>query len=179
MLQNAGMAQISTQTSHQYLIRPAVESDRAGILNCLAAAFEPYRKDYTPGAFADTVLDAATLRERMRQMHVLVATSDAATSESPTFETKILGTVAGAVSGNEGHLRGMAVLPELRGSGVAGQLLSAIEAWLQEQRCQRVTLDTTMPLKAAARFCEKNGYVRSGKTSDFFGMTLAEHVKAL
>jgi len=29
------------------------------------------------------------------------------------------------------------------------------------------------------RFYEKNGYVRSGKTSGFLGMTLVEYVKAL
>ena len=174
MLQNAGMAHISTQASPQYSIRPADEADQEGILNCLAAAFEPYRKDYTAGAYADTVLDGTTLGERLRGMHVLVATS-----ESETSETKIIGTVAGAVSGDEGHLRGMAVLPELRGAGVAGQLLSAVEAWLREQGCSQVSLDTTPPLKAAMRFYEKNGYIRSGRTRAFFGMTLVEYVKAL
>ncbi len=177
-----------TQGDPQYSIRPAGEGDQPGILNCLAVAFEPYRKNYTAGAFADTVLDAATLAERMREMHILVATSEAATSEPTpesatsepaTSEPAILGTIAAAVSGNEGHLRGMAVLPELRGAGVAAQLLSVIEAWLRRQGCKRVTLDTTLPLKTAIRFYEKNGYVRSGRTSDFFGMTLVEYVKAL
>src|SRR5713101_5783917 len=106
-----------TQRDPQYSIRPALESDQTGILNCLAAAFEPYRKDYTAGAFAHTVLDAATLRERLRQMHVIVATSEGAASESATSESAILGTIAGMVSRNEGHLRGMAVLPELLGAG--------------------------------------------------------------
>jgi GNAT superfamily N-acetyltransferase len=173
-----------TQRDPQYSIRPAGEGDQAGILKCLAAAFEPYRTDYTAGAFADTVLDVSMLRERMRRMRVLVASSEAATSESATSEpatseSAILGTIAAAVSGAEGHLRGMAVLPELRGAGLAGQLLSAIEAWLREQDCKRVTLNATLPLRAATRFYEKNGYVRSGKTSGFFGMTLVEYVKAL
>lgn len=170
MLQNGRM----DQTCRRYSIRPANEGDQAGILNCLAAVFEPYRKDYTPGGFADTVLDASTLRERLRQMRVLVATAESAASEPI-----ILGTVAGAASGNEGHLRGMAVLPESQGTGVASQLLSTIEVWLREQGCRRVTLDTTLPLKAAMRFYEKSGYVRSGRISDFFGMTLVEYVKSL
>ncbi len=165
---------VMTLRDPHYLIRPADEGDQSGILNCLATAFERYRKDYTAGAFADTVLDPTTLRERLRQMHVVVATSEAATSGSA-----ILGTVAGAVAGDEGHLRGMAVLPELRGAGVAGQLLSAIETWLRKQGCIRVTLNTALPLHAAMRFYERNGYVRSGRTSDFFGMTLVEYVKAL
>ena len=175
MSQNAGM----DQTYSRYSVRPAEDGDRAGILNCLAAAFEPYRKDYTAGAFADTILDAATLGERLRQMQVLVATSESAPSQSVASEPVILGTVAGAAAGSEGHLRGMAVLPELQGTGVAGQLLSAIEAWLRQKGCRRVTLDTTFPLQSAKRFYEKKGYVPSGRTSDFFGMTLVEYVKEL
>lgn len=153
----------------QYSIRPAFEADEAGILNCLAVAFEPYRRDYTAKAFANTVLDPATFRERLQKMHILVATS----------ESKNVGTIAGKCTGNEGHLRGMAVLPEWRGTGLAVRLLLTMEAWLREQGCNRVTLDTTLPLKAAMRFYEKNGYIRSGKTSDFFGMPLLEYVKEL
>jgi GNAT superfamily N-acetyltransferase len=163
-----------TQCDPQYSIRPAVGSDQAGILKCLTAAFGPYRKDYTAGAFTDTVLDATSLGERLRQMHILVATPEVATSESA-----ILGTIAGKVSADKGHIRGMAVLPELQGTGVAGHLLSAIEAWLREQGCNRVTLNSTLPLGAAMRFYEKNGYVRSGRTSDFFGLTLVEYAKTL
>jgi GNAT superfamily N-acetyltransferase len=158
-----------TQRDLQYSIRPAVEGDDAGILNCLAAAFEPYRTDYTAGAFADTVLDTTTLCGRMQRMHVLVATSGSG----------IIGTIAGKASTNEGQIRGMAVLPEVRRTGIAGQLLSAIESWLRGQGCNRVTLNTTLPLKSATRFYEKNGYIRSGRTSDFFGMTLVEYVKTL
>jgi GNAT superfamily N-acetyltransferase len=153
----------------QYLIRPASEADQAGILNCLAVAFEPYRGDYAAEAFADTVLNPVTFRERLQKMHILVATS----------ESKNVGTIAGKCDGKEGHLRGMAVLPEWKGTGLAVRLLLTMEAWLQKQGCNRVSLDTTLPLKAAMRFYEKNGYIRSGKISDFFGMPLLEYVKEL
>ena len=43
--------------------------------------------------------------------------------------------------------------------------------------CQRIALDTTQPLERAMRFYEKNGYQRSGKVSDLFGMPLVEYVK--
>jgi len=77
----------------------------------------------------------------------------------------------------EGHLRGMAVLPDWHGSGVAAKLLSAIETWLRSRACKRITLDTTVPLQAATRFYEKHGHHRSGKISDFFGLELVEYVK--
>jgi GNAT superfamily N-acetyltransferase len=103
-------------------------------------------------------------------MHILVAVKDG----------EIVGTVGGLIHQNdEGHLRGMAVLPHYRGAGVAAQLLDAIEKWLRMQGCTRISLDTTLPLRAAMRFYEKNGYSRSGRVEDFFGMPLIEYVKTL
>jgi len=153
----------------EILIRAAEPEDAIGTLQCLAKAFEPYRAQYTTGAFADTVLDQASLEQRMRRMHVLVAVS----------VKQIAGTVAGSAENGEGHLRGMAVLPMWRGTGLAGALLAAIESWLRSRACRRVTLDTTLPLSPAIRFYEKNGYKKSGQVSDFFGMPLVEYVKEL
>jgi GNAT superfamily N-acetyltransferase len=151
------------------LIRPALEADQAGVLHCLAVAFAPYRGGYTAQAFAGTVLDSAGYRQRLQKMHMLVADSG----------PEIAGTVAGEFTGTQGHLRGMAVLPEWKGTGLAARLLSTIENWLRTQGCTRVTLDTTCPLKAAISFYEKSGYRDSGNTSDFFGMPLLEYVKQL
>jgi GNAT superfamily N-acetyltransferase len=153
----------------EVLVRPAFEADKSGVLNCLATAFEPYRGDYTAQAFADTVIDATGYLERLRKMHVLVADS----------ASQIVGTVAGEYTGPQGHLRGMAVLPGWKGTGLAPRLLLAIEDWLRTQGCTRVTLDTTQPLKAAISFYEKSGYRYSGHTTDFFGMPLLEYVKHL
>ncbi len=153
-----------------FQIRQALPHDSEQILACLQAAFAPYKDLYTPAAFADTVLDAVTIRTRMRQMHVLVAIAG----------DRVIGTVSGAPCGHgEGHLRGMAVLPEYQSSGVAQDLLAAIEHWLKENGCNRVTLDTTLPLDRAMNFYAKHGYKRSGRSTDFFGMTLIEYAKKI
>jgi len=152
------------------IIRRATASDTDGILHCLAAAFEPYRASYTPAAYLDTVLTAETIEQRLRSMKILVAVADG----------HIVGTVACATSaGIEGHLRGMAVLPEWLGRGIAERLLRAAEAEIAQQGCCRITLDTTEPLQRAMRFYEKHGYRRSGRQTDFFGMPLHEYVKDL
>jgi len=151
------------------LIRPASEADQAGVLHCMAVAFEPFRDDYTAPAFALTVLDPAGYTERLQAMHVLVAIS----------ESTVTGTISGACNGKEGRLRGMAILPEWKRSGIAAQLLSTIEAWLKDQGCRRITLGTTRPLKAAFRFYEKAGYSHTGKVTDFHGMQLLDYAKEL
>jgi GNAT superfamily N-acetyltransferase len=160
-------------TSIPFSIRPATPADAAAILDCLRSAFEPYRTAYTPAAYRDTVLGADTIADRLSSMSVLVAVV-------PTGE--IIETIASHVTGadsDEGHLRGMAVLPPWQGAGVAASLLAAAESELRERQCARVTLDMTEPLRRAVRFYEQNGYQASGHMRDFFGMPLYEYVKVL
>jgi hypothetical protein len=57
-------------------IRKATQADSAKILECLRAAFEPYRSSYTPEAFADTVLTPEVLQHRLATMCLFVAVSD-------------------------------------------------------------------------------------------------------
>lgn len=134
----------------------------------MAEAFEPYRRQYTSEAFADTVLDRESLNVRMKSMQIIVADADG----------EIIGTIAGAKHNRGvGHLRGMAVMPGFKGRGVAAELLHSIEAHLRKSGCNRITLDTTEPLLAAMKFYEKHGYSRTGRIADFFGMRLIEYAK--
>ena len=152
-------------------IRKAKGEDSPGILACLREAFQEFRERYTREGFLETVLTPMTLGERLEAMSVFVAVNS---------REQVVGTIASSVvSLAEGHLRGMAVLPSMRGTGIAAQLLSRAEAELAQFRCARVTLDTTEPLLRAMRFYEKHGYRRSGKTKDFFGMLLIEYQKTL
>jgi len=156
-------------------VRTAGDADIEPVRACLAAAFEPYRATYTPGAFLDTVPDDDGVARRLREMTVLVAeetTEDAA--------PRCLGTISHQVSGpGVGHLRGMAVLPQFQGRGVAERLLAAAETELAARGCRRVTLDTTRPLERAIRFYERLGYRPTGVVTDFHGMPLHEYAKAI
>lgn len=156
-------------TTPSISIRAATPEDADAILNCLRTAFEPYRDDYTPGGYRDTVLAPDTIHQRLASMSVLVAVSPAG---------EVVGTIAGQVtSQHEGHLRGMAVLPNWQGLGVADHLLDAAERHLLDQKCSRISLDTTRPLRRATRFYERHGFRASGRVTDFFGMPLFEYVK--
>jgi GNAT superfamily N-acetyltransferase len=161
--------QTANAARQDFAIRPASPEDAPAILQCLRLAFEPYRAQYTPQAYFDTVMTPETLTERLRTMTVLVVTE---TREN------IVGTIGGAtVSGGEGHLRGMAVPSQFHGRGIAQLLLKSMEEHLKTEGCARITLDTTEPLQRAMRFYEKNRYRRTGKITDFFGMPLIEYAK--
>lgn len=153
----------------QVTIRQAGPADIPAIMACLTAAFEWYRESYTPGGFRDTVLTVQEAERRLRRMTILVAEEHAA---------GIIGTIAyQALGPDEGHLRGMAVVPAFQGRGIAERLLSAAETALRESGCARVTLDTTQPLKRAARFYVRQGYRPTGTVGDFFGMPLIAYQK--
>lgn len=152
-------------------IRSATNNDAPEILACLQAAFAPYRDSYSVGAYLDTVLTPESLSDRLIHMQVFVAENSSG---------QIVGTIScQAISQDEGHLRGMAVLPTCQGTGIAAQLLAHAEAELRRQNCTRITLDTTALLERAMSFYEKFGFRRSGKASDFVGMPLFEYEKRL
>jgi ribosomal protein S18 acetylase RimI-like enzyme len=151
-------------------IRVAQEDEADQIASCLAVAFEAFRSQYTSDAFNDTVPGPRAVRARMSSMRVYVAVASG---------RKVVGTLAAAASGEQGHLRGMAVHPEWQGRGIAEQLLARAESDLRGAGCRCVTLDTTLPLLRATRFYEKSGFVRSARVVDFFGMPLHEFVKQL
>jgi ribosomal protein S18 acetylase RimI-like enzyme len=154
-----------------FSIRKAVPADGPGILTCLRVAFAPYENDYPSSALLDTVLTPETLQQRFTFMNIYVAVLP---------DGQIIGTIGCHVrQAGEGHFRGMAVLPEWQGSGVATQLLQTVEADLKARNCTRITLDTTNPLQRAVRFYERHGYRRSGVVGDYSGMPLHELVKFL
>lgn len=152
-------------------IRRAREVDADGILRCLGEAFEPYRSQYTPHAYTDTVLTPETIRTRLETTSVFVAVGEGG---------EVVGTIGGSdLGGGEGHIRGMAVMPALHGQGVAARLLEAVEDELRALGCTIATLDTTEPLRRAARFYERHGYRASGRVTDFYGMPIFEYLKPL
>src|SRR5437764_552056 len=119
-------------------IRKATPGDAPGILHCLHLAFAPYRDRYSQAAFEDTTLTSETILQRMSVMTVLVAVSASGDIVGTVACEKLAGSQI-----DDGHIRGMAVLPAWHGQGVAHRLLLAVEAELLARSCSRMTLDTT------------------------------------
>jgi|SRR5215475_6602532 len=155
----------------RYSIRNATTNDVAGLLECLRRAFEPFRELYTRNAYEDTVLTPETLTQRLASMQVYVAVTDT---------NAVVGTVAcKVIDQKQGHLRGMAVLPEWQSAGVAEALLRTAEAALITSGCSIITLNTTDPLERAVRFYKRNGFRPTGEAADFFGMPLYQYAKTI
>src|SRR5262245_24665837 len=78
-----GGAERAMTSPPPFSIRRATPGDATAVLDCLRAAFEPYRGQYTPAAFEDTVLTPGTLAQRFATMAVFLAA---------TAEGEVVGT---------------------------------------------------------------------------------------
>ena len=140
-------------------VQKATSADTTGILSCLSAAFEVYRNSYTPAAFVDTILTPETIKGRLQEMTIFVATEKSG---------EIVGTIAcSIVNPEEGHIRGMAVLPASQGTGVAARLLAHAEAHFRGRNCKRISLDITLPLDGAFHFTKDAVSFRQARSGTF------------
>ena len=96
-------------------------------------------------------------------------------------EGLIIGTIGWQkVSTDEGHIRGMAVIPKRQGkTSPAATLLKIVEDDARSKGCNILTLDTTKVLKRAQNFYKKHGFKKTGKTGDFFGSIIYEYAKKI
>jgi len=70
------------------------------------------------------------------------------------------GTISAVGKSDSAYIRGMAVLPSARGSGVGAALLQRAEDWAMRQRCLRLFLSTTPFLSSAIGLYERSGFRR-------------------
>jgi GNAT superfamily N-acetyltransferase len=111
-----------------------------------------------PGAFLVTLDEARKFPdERWRERAVQ-------TESNVTFvyeRADVFDAMVGAFVGDDAasvYLVGMWVAPDLRGSGVAGQLVDRVVAWARGCGCSRVVLSVEGNNGRAARFYEKCGF---------------------
>jgi GNAT superfamily N-acetyltransferase len=64
----------------------------------------------------------------------------------------------------------MYTLPEMRGQGVAGQVLSALEDWACELGYEKCVLETGKKQPEAIRLYEKSGYRRIQNYGQYAGV---------
>ncbi|MBO0726391.1 MAG: GNAT family N-acetyltransferase [Blastocatellia bacterium] len=144
-------------------IRTAVPDDAPAVASTLHRAFLQFKPLYTPDAFAATVSSTDQILLRLNEGPIWVALLDEV----------VVGTVSVVPKGDALYVRGMAVAPDARGSGIGCALIKRIEEHATERGFKRLYLNTTPFLVGAIRLYEKCGFVRSADGPDnLFGTPL-------
>jgi len=136
-------------------LRLAEKSDAAGVLAVVLAAFGQYRGRLVPesSAFGETV---ETVRGTIEAGGAVIAEA---------ADGRMVGAVLFEPEGDALYLGRLAVLPELRGQGVAARLVEAVEAQARARRCPAVTLGVRLALSDNIRLFTRLGYVETGRTA--------------
>jgi GNAT superfamily N-acetyltransferase len=126
---------------------------------------------YTPKGFAATTPDPEQVGSRME--------------EGPTWialcEDRTAGTASAVPQGEKGlYVRGVAVVPSMRGRGIAEALMNEVESFARQNGCARMFLTTTPFLTSAIRLYERFGFTRvPNGAADLFGTPLMKMEKNL
>ena len=107
-------------------IRRAVRTDASQIGSVLYEAFLEFRSDYTPEAFAATVLYTETIQDRLGEGPTWVALQN----------DSVVGTISAVPQKGALYIRSMAVSPDARGRGIGKLLLMQVEDFAREKGVQ-------------------------------------------
>lgn len=152
-------------------IRRAVPADAADIATVLRQSFLEFEALYTPKGFAATTPDPEQVGSRMEEGPAWIA----------LCEDRTAGTASAVPEGEKGlYVPGVAVVPSMRGRGIAEALMNEVESFARQNGCARMFLTTTPFLTSAIRLYERFGFtrVRNG-AGDLFGTPLIKMEKNL
>jgi GNAT superfamily N-acetyltransferase len=151
-------------------IRRAGSRDAASISALLHQAFLEYRPLYTDGGFTATAISSEHVENRLTEGPVWIALNGVA----------IVGTGSAIPKDESLYIRGMAVHPAARGSGIGKLLLQTIEEFALANEYKRLLLTTTPFLTPAIRLYEGFGFERTcDGPHDLFGTPLFAMTKTL
>lgn len=152
-------------------IRRAVPADAADIATVLRQSFLEFEALYTPKGFAATTPDQEQVGSRMEEGPAWIA----------LCEDRTAGTASAVPKGEKGlYVRGVAVVPSMRGRGIAEALMNEVENFARQNGCARMFLTTTPFLTSAIRLYERFGFKRvPNGAADLFGTPLIKMQKTL
>lgn len=152
-------------------IRRAVPTDAAAIATVLRQSFLEFEALYTPKGFAQTTPDQEQVGSRMEEGPAWIA----------LCEDRAAGTASAVPKGEKGlYVRGVAVVPSMRGRGIAEALMNEVESFARQNGCARMFLTTTPFLTSAIRLYERFGFVRAANGgAHLFGTPLIKMEKNL
>lgn len=151
-------------------IQNATTDDAEAISKVLLDSFVQFKSFYSDKAFAATTISPGEVKKRMQEGNVWIALKDSI----------ITGTVAVIKKGDALYIRGMAVLPEARGSKTGWKLLEKIEEYAIDNNFKSLSLSTTPYLASAVHLYIKFGFKQVGEMDNsFYGTQIIQMKKEL
>jgi GNAT superfamily N-acetyltransferase len=145
-------------------IRRAMPADAADIADVLRQSFLEFEPLYTQQGFAATTPHRHEVERRIAEGPAWIA----------LWGNGAVGTASAVLKGEKGlYVRGVAVVPSMRGRGIAESLMKEVESFARQNACARMFLTTTPFLTSAIRLYERFGFaaVPNG-AADLFGTPL-------
>lgn len=145
----------------EFHLAEANEADAVAAV--LRQSFAELEAQYTPEAFAATVVTADEVASRLSEGPVWVGVVDG----------QVVATGSAVVRSAGLYIRGMAVTPQARGLKLGWRLLELMETFARHRELERMYLSTTPFLDRAIRLYEGYGFVRTGEPPyEMFGTPL-------
>jgi ribosomal protein S18 acetylase RimI-like enzyme len=138
----------------------------------LSEAFEPYKKDYTKGAFTATVLTPNDIQNRIVDQTYEISVV--------VLNKRIVGTVSVSERDHDQlHIRSMAVHPDYQKRGIGFFMVQKIVELAKRKNFKMISLDTSKPLQGAITFYTNVGFAFTGVTKNFYGVEIFEMIRML
>lgn len=137
--------------SSQAVIRRAAAEEASAVSRVLREAFVGYAHHYTADAYKVTTLLETQVHQRMQEGPVWIGIQ----------RDEVVATASAVITASGCYIRGMAVVPEVRGRGFGRKLLATIEDFASESRVGRLYLSTTPFLDRAIDLYERCDFRRS------------------
>ena len=153
----------------RFILRPARALDAPLIASVLRATFAEFELRYTPAAFAATVLSPQEVLARLDEGPLWVAEAS----------SDIIGTVGAKQISGSVLIRGMAVAPRGRGSGIGVALLRRVEEFAARQGVRQLELFTTAFLDRAIALYSSAGFAFTGERVSPHGTELLRMTKEM
>ncbi|MBA3673830.1 MAG: GNAT family N-acetyltransferase [Chitinophagaceae bacterium] len=149
------------------------DTENSGAIHeILSNSFVYYKSQYTKEAYNATVISIEEIKHRIntKEYQVLLA----------WYADNIAGTASIKITEDKNlYICSMAVKPAYQGKSIGWSILQEVEQIAKQKKCNALLLQTFEPLASAIKLYKKFGFAATGKSRNYYGITIFEMKKKL